>query len=302
MESGVSRLSKRFQVPLLIWESLRPKHWTKNLFVFAGLLFSQNVFHPSLLFNVMFAFIIFCFLSGSVYILNDLFDLEGDRSHPVKSHRPLASRRLKSSYAILALILLVPTLLGTSYFLSPSFFLIVLAFFLLQIAYSFFLKRIVILDVFTTAFGFVLRVTAGALVIHVEISSWLLICTILLALFLGLSKRRHELMVLDERAQVQRKVLREYSPYLLDQMISLVTAATVMSYILYTISEETIQKFGTKNLIYTVPFVLYGIFRYLFLVHQKGEGGNPENILVTDKPLLIDILLWVITVGITLYG
>jgi 4-hydroxybenzoate polyprenyltransferase len=193
-------------------------------------------------------------------------------------------------------------LLGISYYLSLSFFFVVLAYFLLQLAYSFSLKHIVILDVFAIAFGFALRVVAGAVIINVEISSWLLICTILLALFLGFSKRRHELVVLEDGAQEHRKVLTDYSSYLLDQMISVVTASTVVSYALYTMSKETIEKFGTRNLIFTVPFVLYGIFRYLYLIHKKEEGGSPESILVTDKPLMVSILLWAIAVGIILYG
>jgi len=285
-----------------IWESLRYKQWTKNLFVFAGILFSQNIFNFHLLFKTTFAFLIFCLLSGSVYILNDIADLEQDRRHPTKSRRPLASGRLKISHATLVLIIFIPFSLGVSYYLSLSFFLVALAYFLLQVVYSFSLKRIVILDVFAIGCGFVLRVVAGVVVIDVEISPWLLVCTVLLSLFLGLSKRRHELTMLEEEAQDHRKVLGEYSPYLLDQMISVVTASTVVAYALYTMSEETIRKFGTKNLIFTVPFVLYGIFRYLYLIHQKEAGENPENILVTDKPLMIDILLWAVVVGIILYG
>ncbi|MEW6685328.1 MAG: decaprenyl-phosphate phosphoribosyltransferase [Candidatus Edwardsbacteria bacterium] len=287
---------------ILIWESFRSKQWMKNLFIFAGILFSQNILDFLLLSKVIFAFLIFCFLSGSIYIFNDLTDLEQDRRHPVKSHRPLASGRLKAGQAISALIIFIPSSLAVSYWLNLSFFIIALAYFLLQLAYSFSLKNVVILDVFIVAIGFVLRVLAGAVVINVEISSWFLVCAILLSLFLGLSKRRYELVVLKEKAQNYRKVLAEYSPYLLDQMISVVTSATVVAYTLYTVSPETIQKFKTKNLIFTVPFVLYGIFRYLYLIHQKGLGGNPENILVTDKPLMIDILLWVITAGIILYG
>jgi len=284
-----------------IWGSLRPKQWTKNLFLFAGILFSQNIFDFSLLLKVIFAFFIFCLLSGSAYILNDLTDLDQDRRHPVKSHRPLASGKLKVPHAILALMVFILSSLVMSYYLSLSFFLVAFTYLLLQSVYSFSLKRIVILDVFAVACGFVLRVVAGAVAIDVEISSWLLICTILLALFLGLSKRRYELVMIGEGAQNHRKVLAEYSPYLLDQMISVVTASTVVAYSLYTMSEETIGKFGTKNLIFTVPFVLYGIFRYLYLIHQKEAGGNPEDILITDKPLLIDIFLWVITVGIILH-
>lgn len=284
-----------------IGESTRPKHWTKNLFLFAGILFSQNLLNFSLLVKVILAFLIFCFLTGSVYILNDLTDLERDKRHPAKSRRPIASGRLKVRQAIIALIIFMFLSLVLSYLLNLSFFLTALAYFLIQIAYSFFLQRIVILDVFAIASGFVLRVVAGAVVINVEISSWLIICTILLSLFLGLSKRRHELLMNEEEAQYYRKVLAKYSPYLLDQMISVVTASTVVCYALYTMSSDTIQKFGTKNLIYTIPFVLYGIFRYLYLIHKKEMGGNPENILVSDKPLMIDILLWVIIAGLIVY-
>ena len=298
----VDRTVKQMKTYVLILESLRPKQWTKNLFIFAGLLFSQNILNFPLLLKAILAFIIFCFLSGSMYILNDILDLEQDKRHKAKSQRPLASGILKVPQAIMALAIFIPLLLGISYYLGLSFFLAVLSYLLLQIAYSFFLKHMVILDVFAIACGFVLRVVAGALVINVEISSWLIICTILLALFLGLSKRRHELMLLEKGAQNHRKVLGQYSPYLLDQMISVVTASTVVAYALYTMSAETIRKFDTANLIFTVPFVLYGIFRYLYLVHQTGAGGSPEHVLVTDKPLLIDILLWVIAVMIIVYG
>ena len=286
---------------ILLLESFRPRQWTKNLFIFAGLLFSQNILNLPLLLRTIFAFLIFCILSGCVYILNDIFDLEQDRRHKVKSRRPLASGRLKVSHTILALIILTPLLLAASYYLGLSFFLVTLGYLLLQAAYCFRLKHVVILDVFAIACGFVLRVVAGAVVINVEISSWLIICTILLALFLGLSKRRHELMLLEESAQEHRKVLGEYSPYLLDQMISVVTASTVVAYALYTMSMETIGKFGTKNLVFTVPFVLYGIFRYLYLIHRTGAGGSPEHILVTDKPLLIDIFLWVTAAVVIIY-
>lgn len=284
-----------------IWEMMRPKQWMKNLFVFAGILFSQNLFNLPLLLKSILAFFIFCLISGSTYVMNDIVDRKEDRYHPIKSQRPLASGRLRVSYAIWWLIFISLFSLGVSFKLSPLFFLVALSYFMLQLAYSLALKQMVILDVFAIACGFVLRVVAGAVVIDVQISSWLLICTILLSLFLGLSKRRHELVVLDGGAPTHRKVLGEYSPYLLDQMISIVTASTVVAYALYTMSEETIEKFGSKNLVFTVPFVLYGIFRYLYLVHQKGAGGKPESILVTDKPLIIDILLWVTAIGIILY-
>ncbi|HLC14988.1 MAG TPA: decaprenyl-phosphate phosphoribosyltransferase [Thermodesulfovibrionia bacterium] len=283
-------------------ESLRPRQWVKNLFVFAGLLFSLNILNLPFLFKTTLAFFIFCVLSGAVYLLNDLADREKDSHHPVKSKRPIASGRLPAGYAKAAFVFFTVSSLVLAYFLNLQFFLVALLYFTLQVAYTFRLKNLVILDVFSIAFGFVLRVAAGAVVISVEISSWLLTCTILLALFLGLSKRRHELVTLEGAAKKHRKVLRKYSPYLLDQMISVVTSSTVVAYALYTMSEETVAKLGTKNLIFTLPFVIYGIFRYLYLIHQKGEGGNPENILVKDKALMINILLWVFVVSLILYA
>lgn len=286
---------------LALIESLRPKQWIKNLFIFAGLLFSLNVLNPPFLIKAILAFIIFCFLSGTVYLLNDLADREKDSHHPLKCKRPIASGRLPVNYARTAFVFLTVFSLLMAYFLNLPFFFVALAYLFLQVAYTFYLKNKVILDVFAIAFGFVLRVAAGAVVISVEISSWLLTCTILIALFLGLSKRRHELVTLESGAERHRKVLRKYSPYLLDQMISVVTASTVIAYALYTMDEETTTKLGTKNLIFTLPFVIYGIFRYLYLIHQKGEGGNPENILVKDRALMINILLWIVVVSIILY-
>jgi 4-hydroxybenzoate polyprenyltransferase len=283
---------------LLILQSMRPKQWTKNLLIFAAILFSQNLLIVSMLLKVLAAFAVFSVLSGAIYLLNDLFDLNRDKAHPVKRNRPLASGSLPVPIAVASFVLLSVASLNASFSLGTPFFLIAAGYFILQFAYSIYLKHVVILDVFAIASGFVLRVLAGAVVINVEISSWLIICTTLLSLFLGLSKRRHEIESLDKEAQHHRKVLEEYSPYLLDQMIGVVTASTVVSYMLYTVSEETVLKFGTKNLIFTVPFVLYGIFRYLYLVHKRGEGGNPENILVGDKPLLLDIFLWALTAGI----
>lgn len=284
-----------------IVQSMRPKQWTKNLLIFAGILFSQNFLVLSMLLQVISAFLVFCILSGTVYLFNDIVDIERDRSHPKKSQRPLPSGRLRYSVAVFTVIILLLLSLGMAYGLGLPFFWIALSYLGLQLSYSLYLKNIVILDIFCIAAGFVLRAFAGAIVINVDISSWLIICTILLSLFLGMSKRRHELMVLEDDALNHRKVLAHYSPYLLDQMISVVTASTVVCYVLYTISDETIVKFGTRNLIVTVPFVLYGVFRYLYLIHKKGEGGNPENVLVSDKPLLINIFLWALTAGWILY-
>lgn len=286
---------------LEVVRSLRVQQWIKNLFVFAPLIFSQNVFNLPLLVRTMFAFILFCILSGAAYILNDIQDLEEDKLHPVKSRRPLASGRLNKNHAFFACILLVLLGLVGAYFLDIHFFIALLIYFILQIAYSSWLKHIVIIDVFLVATGYLIRVIAGGLAIGVQISPWLFICTILIALFLALSKRRHELVLLDKNAEAHRPILKEYTPQLLDQMISVVTASTVISYCLYTVSSETIAKFGTTNLLFTVPFVLYGIFRYLYLVHQKDEGGSPEALIIKDKPLLVDLFLWIATAMLILY-
>ena len=281
---------------------MRPRQWTKNLLVFAALIFSQNLFNTSMSRDSFIAFVIFCLLSGSVYTLNDLLDIKQDRLHPKKSKRPLASGKLKPATAIIAGVLLVILSLANAFWLNTNFGLISLSYFILQIAYSTILKHIVILDVLAVSVGFVLRAIAGAEVIDVPISSWLLVCTILLALFLSLGKRRHEILLLDENAANHRKILYEYSPALLDQMISVVTASTVVAYALYTMSVETITKFQTDNLKYTIPFVLYGIFRYLYLIHQKSEGGSPEKILLNDKPLLVNIILYLTIVWFFTYS
>jgi 4-hydroxybenzoate polyprenyltransferase len=202
---------------------------------------------------------------------------------------------------ILALIFLLGSFWG-GWMLSQAFFKVMAAYLLLQIVYTFSLKHQVILDIFSIAAGFVLRVVAGGLAIGVQLSPWLFICTTLLALFLAMAKRRHELVILKDGAVEHRQILKEYSPYLLDQMMGVVTATTVMSYALYTISEETVAKFQTTNLIFTLPFVLYGIFRYLYLVHQKIEGGRPEEVLLTDRPLLLTVLGWTSAVFLILYG
>lgn len=286
---------------LEIIKSLRVQQWIKNFFVFAPLIFSQNVFNLPLLIKTIVAFILFCILSGAAYIMNDLQDLEEDKRHPVKSKRPLAAGRLKTTHALFACILLAFVGLVGGIFLNIHFFFALLVYFVLQISYSSWLKHVVILDVFLIAAGYFIRVIAGGLAIEVQLSPWLFICTILIALFLALSKRRHELVLLEKSAEIHRPILREYTPQLLDQMIAVVTASTVVSYCLYTISSETVAKFGTKNLLFTVPFVLYGIFRYLYLVHQKDEGGSPEVLIIKDKPLLVDLFLWIATAMLILY-
>jgi 4-hydroxybenzoate polyprenyltransferase len=284
-----------------IFKSLRLKQWIKNLIIFAPLIFSENIFDIRLLLKSLFAFVLFCLISGAAYILNDIKDLEEDKLHPLKSKRPLASGKLKKSQALITFFFLVTISLIGAFLINVPFFATIGIYLVLQVSYSFWLKHVVILDVFLIATGFFIRVIAGGLVIEVQLSPWLFICTILLALFLALSKRRHELVLLDKSAEIHRPILKEYNPYLLDQMIAVVTASTVISYCLYTISSETIEKFGTRNLIFTVPFVLYGIFRYLYLVHQRNEGGSPELLIITDKPLLIDVFLWIATAVLIIY-
>ena len=283
-------------------QSLRPTQWTKNLFIFAPLVFAMDFFKPDRWLQTGAAFALFCLFSGSIYLANDVFDLEEDKRHPKKSMRPLASGRMAKSEAISSAVILAVLSLALAFVLNRNFFIVCLIYGILQLAYSLKLKHVVILDVFLIAAGFVLRVVAGGLVIDVPLSSWLLICTMLLALFLAMSKRRHELVLLEENAASHRPILKEYSAYLLDQMIGVVTASTVIAYCLYTVSEETAAKFGTTNLIFTTPFVLYGIFRYLYLVHRKGKGGSPEELVIRDRPLLLDIVLWIAAVIVILYA
>jgi len=241
-------------------------------------------------------------LSGSVYLLNDLMDIEKDREHPVKCKRPLPAGDLKPDFAIVSLIVLAGGSLGISFWLNPSFGAVAAIYFATNLLYSTLLKHVVIVDVMLISFGFVLRVLAGAAIISVPATPWLLMCTVLLALFLAFSKRRHEIVLLNDNAGNHRKVLSHYSAYFLDQMITIVSAATVMSYALYTIWPDTVAHFGTKNLIYTVPFVLFGLFRYLYIVHMKEEGGSPTKVLLTDKPLLGSVLLWLVTCILIIEG
>lgn len=281
--------------------SLRPQQWTKNLVVFAALLFAERLYHPPSLLASVGAFGVFCLLSGTAYVINDLVDLEVDRRHPVKRHRPLASGKLSPAFARVATVALLAAALWGASLLGSAFFVAAVVYFVTMTAYSFVLKNVVILDVLVIAFGFVLRAIAGALAIDEPFSSWLVICTLLLALFLALAKRRHELTLLAGDAAGHRRILGEYSPYLLDQMINVVTASTLVSYALYTLAPETVEKFGTDRLVWTIPFVLYGIFRYLYLVHHKAQGGSPTTVLLDDRPILVTVALWAATVVALIY-
>ncbi len=282
--------------------ALRPRQWTKNLLVFAALLFAQKATDPTAVIEAVEAFLVFCLLAGGVYIINDALDVEQDRLDPIKRNRPLAGGRLSLPGAVSCAVVLVVLGLVGAYLAAGTLLLkVALAYVGINLLYSGFLKHVVIIDVFAVASGFVLRAVAGAAAIHAVISPWLIICTLLLALFLALAKRRGELMTLGEEASNHRASLAEYSPELLDQMISVMTASTLMSYALYTISDRTVALVGSTNLLYTVPFVIYGIFRYLYLVHQKGLGGHPDRALLRDWPLMISVLLYAATVGIIIY-
>ena len=282
--------------------SLRPAQWTKNLLVFAGLIFSQGFLEPGLIGRVVLAFLVFCVLSGSMYLVNDVLDAERDRSHPQKRHRPVASGRLRPGVAMAAGVGLLVLACAAAFALSLRFGIVALSYAALLTAYSAGLKHVVILDALIIAAGFVLRALAGVVVIDAEFSHWLLLCTILLALFLTFGKRRHEILLLEGGAADHRPILEEYSPQFLDQMIAVVTASTLMAYALYTISPETAAKLGTTRLPLTIPFVLYGIFRYLYLLYRHDLGGNPSEHLLTDRALLLDVALWAAVVVLLLYG
>ncbi len=281
--------------------SLRPGQWTKNLLVFAGLLFGQQLGDPRSVARAFAAFAIFCALSGVVYLVNDVADRAADRRHPLKRNRPIASGALPVPIALSAAAILGAAGLAASAALGGTFTLVAAGYLALLILYSGPLKNIVIIDVLTIAVGFVLRAVAGTVAVDVEVSRWLFICTILLALFIALAKRRHEIVLLADDAHVHRAILREYTPYLLDQMIAVVTASTLISYAFYTISPETVLKFGTSWLDLTIPFPLYGIFRYLYLVHQREGGGSPADLLLTDRPLLVCVALWAAAVALIIY-
>jgi 4-hydroxybenzoate polyprenyltransferase len=288
-------------IPYNLLRSLRPAQWTKNLVVFAGLLFGLKLFDAGAVLQATAAALVFCVLSGVVYLVNDIMDREADRRHPLKAKRPIAAGHLPVGVAAAAAAVLAAGALAGAFWLHAGFGGVAVGYLLLQLAYSGPLKHIVIIDVLTIAMGFVLRAVAGAVVINVPIGHWLLVVTILLALFLALSKRRHELVLLANGAVEHRRILGEYSPYLLDQMIGVVTASTLIAYTFYSISPETVEKFGTDGLGLTVPFALYGIFRYLYLVHLREGGGSPTEMLLTDTPLLVCVALWALAVVVILY-
>lgn len=274
-------------------KTMRPRQWTKNAFLFAAVVFDRqlSLTNPVPLLHSLAGFILFCFLSSSVYIFNDLIDVEADRKHPHKSKRPIASGQLPVPAAIAALAGLLAFTFLAAYFLSPSFLMISAIYLVVNIAYTLRLKHIPLIDVLIIALGFVLRVGAGVTVIEVQrFSPWLYVVTTLFALYIGFGKRRAELTLLSENAQSHRRVLDGYNLPLLDQLITIVSSTTILAYSLYTFSAPNLP--ANHAMMLTIPFVLYGIFRYLYLIQIKHEGGAPEEILLADRPLQITVLLW----------
>ena len=287
-------------LPVALLAAMRPRQWIKNVFVFAPMVFAGRLGEAGPFVRTFAAFVIFCLLSSTVYLINDVADREADRLHPVKRRRPIASGELSVAVAAIAAMVMATVALGAAVVLQPVFAAIACTYLLMNLAYSLLLKRIVIVDVMFVAVGFLLRAWAGAAVIGVEISHWLVLCTGLLALFLGFVKRRQEIAALGG-ATGQRPILREYSLPFLDQMIAIVTSCTVLAYALYAFSPEVAEKLGTRHLGLTIPFVMYGIFRYLYLVHQRGEGENPTQLVTTDVPMFINLLLWGAATVVALY-
>lgn len=285
----------------LLLAGMRPHQWVKNALIFAPVVFARRALDPHAVLDVAAVFFLFCLLSGGMYLINDVLDRELDSGHPEKRKRPVASGRLQPSTASMAGVLLCLFATVASALVTPLLLPVFGAYLLLSLSYTFVLKNVVIIDVMCVATGFLLRVVAGALAVPVSPSFWLLICTVLLALFLALGKRRHEMLLLDGDGPAHRPVLREYSPYLLDQMISLVSTSTVLSYALYCMSPAVSAKLGTSWMGLTTPFVLYGVLRYLFLIHRRDKGGDPTQVILRDVPLTTAIVLWSLTVAVILY-
>ncbi len=287
---------------LKVIELLRPKQWIKNLFVFAPILFAGKLLDFPLLFQNILAFLSFCCISSSVYILNDIVDVEADRIHKKKRYRPIAAGYVQEKEAKILFIVMVLLSMIIAVNLNYLFVITILAYFLNNLLYSFRIKNIVLLDVFSISFGFMLRVVGGAVAIDVSVSSWMIITTIFISLFLGISKRRAELSGPNqENLEKQRKVLSDYDILFADQLNTIAATGTIISYALYTVSEKALQSFHTDKLIYTTPFVIYGIFRYLYLLHQKNLGESPTQIVTKDIPIIINSLIWLIACAFIIY-
>ncbi len=280
---------------------MRPPEWTKNLLVFSGVIFSHSLTNAGNLRTSFFGFLVFCCASSGVYLFNDLCDLQEDREHPVKRHRPLASGRLNVNVARLVMFGLFLAAAFGAVSLHHNFALLIAVYLTTCLAYSWKLKNIVILDVILISFGFVLRAVSGALIIGVEVSEWLVLCTSMVALLVGFGKRRHELVLLEKAAGSHRRSLNDYSVGFLDSLMNICAGAAILTYALYTRADETVARVGSLAMLLTIPFVVYGVFRYLFLIYERRAGGDPVQILLHDRPTLINILLWILAVGIIIY-
>lgn len=301
MDAEATKVRQRgglMQIALALLRTMRPHQWTKNVFIVAGIVFDGQLLVIDSLLRVGVAFVLLCLSAGTIYIINDLVDIEKDRQHPKKRHRPLPSGQLPVRVAIGAAVVLPVVTLGAALAFSPALAVVLLAYIVLQIAYSFSLKNIVLLDVFTISAGFMLRVVAGVVVIEVaRFSPWLYVCMGFLSLFLAVGKRRQELIMLDEKAANVRTTYKQYTLPLLDEMLRMVMTGSVLAYTLYTFESDPMR----PGLLLTIPFVLYAIMRYLYLMHVEGKGGAPEEVLFEDKPFFISVALWGLTVLIVLY-
>lgn len=286
---------------LALLKLARPPQWLKNGIILLALIFAGEMTHPKKVELALLAIAIFCLLSSAVYTFNDLIDRKNDRKHPLKKNRPIASGKVSIGTAATVVVILSSVGLAAAWLINTNFFMTAVVFLGFNLLYTLWLKNIVIVDVMAVALSFVVRAYAGAFAIDVPASKWMLINTLLLALFLGFGKRRHELIVLEEGAAAHRKILGKYSPYLLDQLIAVVTPSVLVMYMLYSFSTEVSLKLGTQNLFATIPFVVYGLFRYLYLIHKEEKGGSPTHVLISDLPIMITVLLWLITSSLVLY-
>lgn len=280
---------------------MRPREWSKNLLVFSGVIFSKSLTDPNNLRLSFLGFLVFCAAASGIYLFNDLCDLAADREHPTKKNRPLASGVLNVNIARIALAILLTAAMIGSLALSYMFALVIAVYLVTCIGYSLRLKDVVILDVIIIASGFVLRAVSGAVLIGVSASEWLVLCTSMVALLIGFGKRRHELVLLEGKAEGHRKNLSDYSLPFLDALMNICAGAAVITYALYTRADETVARVGSTAMLLTIPFVVYGVFRYLFLIHKRRVGGDPVQILFSDRPTQLNLLLWISTAGLVIY-
>jgi 4-hydroxybenzoate polyprenyltransferase len=282
---------------------IRPKQWLKNLFVFAPIIFAKELFEPALIMTVVQAFVAFCLTASAIYILNDITDREADRVHPEKRNRPIASGAIGMGGALGVFSILIVATAALVWDMPPGFILLLGTYFLLNLAYSFKLKEILLLDVFVVAAGFMLRILGGAYAIDVRVSSWLVLCSLFISLFLGFAKRRGELtQALASGTQSKRRVLLLYSVEFIDQLLTITAAGTVISYALYTVAPRTVETFGTEKLIYTTVFVLYGVFRYIYLIRTTPKTENPTEAVTSDLPIIVTGVLWILSCVALIYS